>query len=72
MGQLFSQMASLVMQQSETITRIEDDIEAGLQETVEGHENIKTVYDITQGNRSMIVKIFVLLVLFIFIFLVWT
>ena len=35
MGQLFSQMATLVQEQSETISRIEDDVESGLENTVE-------------------------------------
>ena len=34
-GDLFHQMTSLVMEQSETIMRIEDDVEEGLQNTVE-------------------------------------
>ena len=72
MGQMFAQMASLVMNQSETLTRIEDDIECGLQETVEGHAYVQNVYDITQGNRSMIVKIFAILLFFIILFLMWT
>lgn len=33
MGEMFTQLSSLVLQQSETITRIEDDVEVGLQET---------------------------------------
>ena len=34
-GEMFHQMSSLVMEQSETILRIEDDIEEGLANTVE-------------------------------------
>jgi hypothetical protein len=33
MGEMFTQLSSLVLQQSETITRIEDDVEIGLEET---------------------------------------
>jgi syntaxin 5 len=72
MGQLFTQMASLVAEQSEVITRIEDDVEVGLQNTIEGHKHIEDVYNITKGNRGMILKIFGLLIFFIFLFLVWT
>ena len=71
MGQLFSQMATLIMEQGETVTRIEDDVEVGLQETTEAHTSIEYFYEITKGNRSMILKIFGLLVFFIFLFLVW-
>ena len=72
MGQLFSKMAALVLEQSETITRIEDDVEIGLSDTKEAHGSMTSFYEITKGNRSMIIKIFLLLVFFIFLFLVWT
>jgi syntaxin 5 len=72
MGQLFAQMATLVSEQSEVITRIEDDVEAGLQDTLEAQGHLQTVYEITKGNRGLILKIFALLVVFIFLFLVWT
>ncbi len=72
MGQLFTQMASLVAEQSEVITRIEDDVEVGLQNTIEGNKHVEDVYNITKGNRGMILKIFGLLIFFIFLFLVWT
>jgi t-SNARE complex subunit (syntaxin) len=35
MGELFTKMSSLVMEQSETILRIEDDVEIGLENTAE-------------------------------------
>jgi syntaxin 5 len=72
MGQLFAQMATLVSEQSEVITRIEDDVEAGLQDTLEAQGHLQSVYEITKGNRGLILKIFALLVVFIFLFLVWT
>lgn len=72
MGEMFTQMAQLVMEQSETISRIEDDIEVGLQETIKANTSMQSFYEITKGNRGMVLKIFALLVLFIFIFLVWT
>ena len=72
MGELFINMSNLVLKQSETIKNIEDDIEIGLQETIKGFEHINTFYRITKGNRSMIFKIFALLLFFILLFLVWT
>ena len=72
MGQLFAQMATLVLEQSETLARIEDDVEIGLSDTKEAHVSMENLYSITKGNRSMIFKIFGLLVFFIFLFLVWT
>lgn len=64
-------MASLIVEQGETITRIEDDVELGHQQTTEAQESMEYFYEITKGNRSMIFKIFGLLIFFIFIFLVW-
>ncbi len=72
MGQLFLQMANLVKEQSSVINRIEDDVEVGLQDTTEAHDSIIRLYDITKGNRSLIFKIFALLIFFMFLFLVWT
>ena len=40
MGQLFSQMATLVLEQSETLARIEDDVEIGLSDTKEAHTSM--------------------------------
>lgn len=72
MGELFAQMATLITQQSETITRIEDDVEIGLTQTTEAHDSMQKFYEITKGNRSMIIKVFLLLIFLIFLFLVWT
>ena len=72
MGQLFSNLATLVMEQSESIARIEDDVEDGLQNVTEAHKSMLSFNEITKGNRGMITKVFGLLILFIFLFLVWT
>jgi syntaxin 5 len=72
MGHLFSQMASMIAEQSEVILRIEDDVEVGLAHTIEGHKHLEDVYAMTKGNRSIIIKIFLILIFFIFLFLVWT
>ena len=48
------------------------DVEIGLTDTKEAHVSMTSFYDITKGNRSMIIKIFLLLIFFIFLFLVWT
>lgn len=72
MGKLFADVANLVMEQSEVLGRIEDDVEAGLDDTKVAYASITSAYEITKGNRGMILKIFALLVFFIFVFLVWT
>jgi syntaxin 5 len=72
MGKLFSQMSSLVLAQAETISRIEDDVEAGLEDTGEAHADLVYVHEVTKGNRGLILKVFGLLVFFILLFMVWT
>jgi hypothetical protein len=72
MGSLFTQMSTMVMEQGETLARIEDDVEGGLLDTIEAHESMTVFYEVTKGNRSMIIKIFLLLLFFIFLFIVWT
>ncbi len=72
MGKLFQQMTTLIMEQSETISRIEDDVEMGLHQTVEAHKSMESFYEISKGNRGIIIKVFLLLIFFIFLFLVWT
>jgi syntaxin 5 len=71
MGELFSQMTSLIASQSETISRIEDDVESGYVDTSEGHKHMLAFDEVTRGNRSMIIKIFALMVAFIFLFLIY-
>ena len=72
MGELFARVASLVRDQSEKITNIEDDVECGLQNTMQAQTHIETTYNITKGNRSIIIKLFVLLIVMILIFVYWT
>ena len=62
-------MAALVVEQSETISRIEDDVENGLVDTKEGHKHLLDYYERSKGNRSMILKIFALLAFFVILFL---
>ena len=72
MGLLFSNLATLVMEQSESIARIEDDVEEGLQNVTEAHSSMLKLNEITKGNRGIILKVFGLLILFVLLFLVWT
>ena len=72
MGQLFSQMAALISEQSEVISRIEDDVEAGLADTEEASKSMDRFYEVAKGNRAMILKVFALLIFFVLLFLLWT
>ena len=60
------------MEQSETIARIEDDVESGLTDTKEGHKHLTEYYERSKGNRGMIIKVFFLLAFFILLFMWWT
>lgn len=66
------QMTNLVMAQSEVISRIEDDVEECLTDVTDAHASMQSFAEITKGNRSMILKVFGLLIFFILLFLVWT
>lgn len=68
---MFASMANLVAEQSQTISRIEDDVESGLSNAEQAHKHMTDFYNISKGNRSMILKVFGLLLLFILIFTVW-
>jgi syntaxin 5 len=65
-------MTNLVMAQSESISRIEDDVEDCLQNVTEAHDSMQKFAEITKGNRGVIMKVFALLIFFILLFLVWT
>ena len=68
---MFTSMANLVAEQSETLTRIEDDVEAGLSNSQEAHKHMTTFYEVSRGNRGVILKVFGLLLFFILVFTVW-
>ena len=71
MGSLFSQMAGLVMEQGEVLQRVEDDVESGLEQTVQAHAEMQYFYELSKSNRSLIVKILLLLMFFALLFLRW-
>ena len=47
----------------------EDDVECGLEQIESAHSEMEYFYEITKGNRSVIIKIFLLLFVFAYIFL---
>ena len=65
LGSLFGKMSTLISQQSETIDKVEDDVESALLDVRAGHEEITTLYSIKKGNRGLILKVFGLLIFFI-------
>ena len=72
MGQLFTQMSSLVLEQGETLQRIEDDVEGGLVDTEDGYKNMVDYQNITKGNRALVVKVFAVLVFMVVLFMYLT
>ena len=62
---MFSKMTNLIHSQGETLVKIEDDVEAAMDHVEAGREEIVKLYEWTQGNRGLILKIFALLIFFI-------
>ena len=65
LGQMFSKFSSLVAEQQEVVMHIEDDVEAAHGHVAEGQAHLTRYYQIIQGNRGLIIKIFALLIGFI-------
>jgi hypothetical protein len=68
LGQLFGKMSSLIVQQGETLEKIEDDVEAAHADVMAGQEEITKLYHIKKGNRPLIIKTFGILI-FLIIFM---
>ncbi|KAL3764917.1 hypothetical protein ACHAWU_003777 [Discostella pseudostelligera] len=67
LGVMFHKMSSLIVQQGETLERIEDDVESAGLDIDAGHDELVKVYGMTKGNRGLILKVFgVLIFLIIF------
>jgi hypothetical protein len=58
---LFSKMSTLIVQQGETLEKIEDDVECALVDVSAGQEELTKLYSIKKGNRPLIVKTFFIL-----------
>lgn len=69
LGELFSRFSSLVAQQAEVVERLDDDVENARAEVDQGHHELNTAQAIIKGNRSLLIKIFALIVVFIILFL---
>ena len=68
LGTMFTKMTSLVSQQGEMLEKIEDDVEAGLDQVIGGQQEITKLYSIKKGNRPLIIKTFSILI-FLIIFM---
>ena len=65
LGTIFGKMSTLIVQQSETLSKIEDDVEAAHVDVDAGHNEITTLYSIKKGNRMLIIKVYSLLIFLI-------
>lgn len=61
LGTVFGKMSTMIAQQSETLEKVEDDVEAAFADVSAGQEEITILYEIKKGNRPLILKTFALL-----------
>jgi len=57
-SEVFRKFSSLIVEQGETLRLIDDDVEAAALEVEEGQRHVAKTYNITKGNRGVIIKIF--------------
>ncbi|EGC29317.1 hypothetical protein DICPUDRAFT_43015 [Dictyostelium purpureum] len=68
---IFTQLANLVSMQGEVIERIDSNIDDSLMNISRGHDSlVQTLLNIS-SNRSLIIKIFLVLIIFVVIFVVF-
>ena len=69
MGSLFQQVATMVLEQGEVLTRIEDDIEGGLEEVKAGHAQMEKFYELSKQSRGTILILTGVMTVFVIFFL---
>ncbi|KAG6975254.1 hypothetical protein JG688_00002581 [Phytophthora aleatoria] len=67
---MYTRMATMVAEQGEIITRIDDDMDIAQTNVEAAHGELLKLFNMVQGNRSLILKIFLVLILVIFLFIV--
>jgi hypothetical protein len=72
LGSMFSKFSTLVAQQEELVVHIEDDVEMAQGFAVDGQAHLARYYSTISGNRGLIIKIFIALAFFIWLFTVVT
>lgn len=65
---LFGKMSTLIVQQGETLEKLEDDVESAQVDITAGQAEIQTLYSMKKGNRGLIIKTFAVII-FIVIFM---
>ncbi|CAK4083201.1 unnamed protein product [Aphanomyces euteiches] len=69
-GGMYSRMTGLLASQEEMLGRIEDDMTTAHANVESGYEELMKYFSTVSSNRSLILKIFLILLLFIYLFLV--
>ncbi|OQR89732.1 hypothetical protein THRCLA_09605 [Thraustotheca clavata] len=69
-GSMHSRMSSLIASQGEVLERIDDDMTLAQDNVEAGHNELLKYFATMSGNRSLILKIFIILLVFIYLFLV--
>ncbi|TDH72814.1 uncharacterized protein CCR75_005252 [Bremia lactucae] len=67
---MYTRMATMVSEQGEIISRIDDDMNLAQTNVESAHNELLKLFTMVQGNRSLILKIFLVLVLVILLFVV--
>ena len=64
LGQIFSRMANTLQQQEEMVSRIDSDVDAADLHIKDGSNQLLIYYNSISSNRKLILKIFLILILF--------
>uniref|UniRef100_K3X8M1 t-SNARE coiled-coil homology domain-containing protein n=1 Tax=Globisporangium ultimum (strain ATCC 200006 / CBS 805.95 / DAOM BR144) TaxID=431595 RepID=K3X8M1_GLOUD len=67
---MYTRMATMVSEQGEIISRIDDNMDVASANVVAAEGELLKYYNMVTGNRSLILKIFLILLLMIFLFVV--
>jgi syntaxin 5 len=71
-GQMFNKMSHMIVQQEEMVQRIDQDVGDSLDHVNEGHSELLKYFNSISGNRSLILKLFAILLAFIIIFAIFS
>lgn len=71
LAQMFSKMAVLVTAQEEMIQRIDDDVDQANVNLSQGQEHLLSYFKYISSNRSLIIKVFLILIFFVIFFVVF-
>ncbi|KAF1314427.1 Syntaxin 5, partial [Globisporangium splendens] len=67
---MYTRMATMVSEQGEIISRIDDNMDVASANVIAAEGELLKYYNMVTGNRSLILKIFLILLLMIFLFVV--